>query len=467
MTKLQEKYKEISLLSDIQAILSWDEEVNMPEKAAENRGEQTAFLVSLLADKWQDKTFQDLISKEKNKNTKRILERSLKIYNKIPKKLLIEESKLISESFTAWVEARKKKDFNIFAPYLEKLIYISRKKAKYLGYKNNPYDALLDLHEPGLTAEFVENLFSKLTPQLLEIIKNIKQTKKHTKFNMNINKQKEIAGFVLQKMGYDFNAGRMDVAPHPFETTLGRFDVRITNRYDEKSLESLTGAMHEGGHALYEQGADLKYENTPLDHGVSLGIHESQSRFWENMIGRSRQFCKYISSKYNLTPDEIYNLLNKVEKSFIRVDADEVTYNLHIAIRFEIENDLINGKIKVKDLPEVWNSKMKKYLGITPKNNSEGVLQDIHWAHNSFGYFPTYTLGNLYAGQWYYFLKKDIKNFDKLVESGNFKPILNWLRKNIHQYGSFYYPDELVKRVTGESLNPDYFVNYLKEKYES
>ncbi len=471
--KLLEKYKEISLLGRVGALMGWDTEVNMPIKAASGRGATSALITSIIVDKWNDPDFKKTLetaNKNKNLNSDeksilRNLNRGASIYHKIPKELLVLESELTTKSFAAWNKARRENDFKSFAPYLEQLLELSRKIAKHLGYEKNAYDALLDLYEPGLTTEFCKSLFNNLVPELSKIAKNIKTTKK-IKFKYPIERQKQDVKELISKFGYDFEAGRMDIAPHPFETTLGRFDVRITNRYQETSLEGLTGAMHEAGHAMYEQGVDTKFENTPLDNGVSLGIHESQSRFWENIVGRSMAFTKFIAPKIKvLKQKDLYQELNRVQPGLIRVDADEVTYNLHIALRFEIENDLINGNIKVSELTKIWNAKMKEYLGITPKTDSEGVLQDIHWSHNSFGYFPTYTLGNLYSAQWYFYMKKDIKNFESLVEKGNFEPMLAWLRKNIHQHGSVYWPSELVTKITGENLNPNYFLNYIKEKY--
>lgn len=472
MRELLAKYKEISLLGRIGGLLGWDTEVNLPTLAAKGRGEQAALLTSLIVDRWNDKEFKkvlEIANKKKNLTLKekailRNLNRSAKIYNKIPKKLLVKESELTSKAFVVWNKARKENDFKSFAPYLSELVEMSREFAKCLGYKSNPYDALLDLYEPNLTAEFCESLFNKLTPELADLVKKVKHSKK-IKFKYPLEKQKELSRYVLGVMGYNFEAGRMDLAPHPFETTLGHFDVRITNRYKESSLEGLTGTMHEGGHALYEQGVNERYENTPLDHGVSLGIHESQSRFWENIVGRSREFSEFIAPKVKiLSAKEIFSILNRVEPGLIRVDADEATYNLHVALRFEIENGLINGKLKVKDLPDIWNSKMKEYLGVVPPNDSDGVLQDVHWSHNSFGYFPTYTLGNLYASQWAHYMKKEL-DFNKLIKKGNFGPILDWLRKNIHQYGSLYFPDELVRKITKEELNANYFLEYVKEKF--
>lgn len=473
MKNLLEKYKEISTLGEIGGLLGWDTEVNLPPKGAPERGEQQALITGIIVDKWHDLEFQKLIKNLSPKNKYyRPLNHSLKIYTKIPKKILVKDSKLTSKAFVVWHEAKKDNNFKSFAPILEELVILAREEANYLGFKDNIYDALLDLYEPGLTTSFCKNIFDKLTPELTHIIKEItagndrtNSLKKVKLPILTIEKQKELNNFILEKMGYDFSAGRVDTAPHPFETTLGPYDIRITNRYNNTFIESLTGAMHEGGHALYEQGVDKKLADTPLAHGISLGIHESQSRFWENIIGRSKEFSEFLSYELKVKPDDLYRELNKVKPSFIRVESDEVTYNLHIAIRFEIEEMLLNGKIKVNDLPSVWNEKMKKYLGITPKSDSEGVLQDVHWSHNSFGYFPTYTLGNLYAAQWRSVMLKEIKNFKSLVKKGDFEPILDWLRKNIHVFGKTYYPDELSVRVSGEVLNPQYFLDYLKEKY--
>jgi carboxypeptidase Taq len=275
-------------------------------------------------------------------------------------------------------------------------------------------------------------------------------------------------------MGYDLDAGRMDVSSHPFTDTLDHFDVRITNRYKTGEFrESLMVAMHEGGHALYEQGVSEEYTYTPLDGGVSLGIHESQSRFWENQIGRSLPFIKFMTPIFHaFYPDqlskvggeELYTLFNQVKPSLIRTEADEVTYNLHIALRFELEEAMVNDKVKIEDLPEIWREKMKSYLGVVPKTDREGVLQDVHWSHGPLGYFPTYTLGNLYAAQFTNKMKKDIK-VSESAEKGELGSILSWLRTNIHQHGSLYMPDELIKKVTHEALNPNYFLEYIKEKY--
>lgn len=489
--KLLEKYKQISLLGKIGAVLDWDLQVNLPSKASEARAAQSAYLTELVTDKWLDRELRDLLedalSKKDRLNPKeqaivRNLERASRYYHKVPKEIIIEISRTTSEAFIAWRQARETNQFPLFLPFLKKLVELNQIVAKHLGYKNNPYDALIDLYEPGLSADFCRDIFQKLQPNLTTILKKINKVKRK---GMGVNlvsgqfiyptqDQKQLATFILKKMGYDLLAGRMDISPHPFTTDLSRFDIRITNRYKEDDFrESVMIAMHETGHALYEQGINQEYEGTPLEGGVSLGIHESQSRFWENQVGRSSEFLEYatpiIQAFYQeqlagVGSETLAELFNEVKPGFIRTEADEVTYNLHIILRFELEDALINGKIKAEDLPEIWRTKMKKYLGIVPETDREGVLQDVHWSYGSFGYFPTYTLGNLYAAQFTNMMKKEL-DMPELLKKGELGTILSWLREHIHQYGSLYWPKELVEKVTGEQLNPKYFLDYIQDKY--
>lgn len=490
-------YKEISLLGKTNALLGWDMNVNLPPKAAEDRAEQSAYLTKLITEKWLDTKFRKLLNglSEKTKDLsaeEQAIIKNLnyvgKYYWRVPKDLIIETSEATSKAFMAWQFAKRDNKFKDFLPHLKKVVEIEKLTAKHLGYKDNPYDALLDLYEPGLTAKDCQNIFTLLQPQLTQILKKITSSKKYNAGvdlvdgvrRYPVEDQRQVVLFALRKMNYDLEAGRMDVSSHPFTDALGRFDVRITNRYSETDFrESFTAGMHETGHALYEQGIDESYSGTPLGGGVSLGIHESQSRFWENQIGRSFEFMKYMTPIFHAIfpeqlektgTDELFSAFNHVEPSFIRVEADEVTYNLHIALRFEIENALINAKIKPENLPEIWNDKMKKYLGITPKNDREGILQDIHWSNGMFGYFPTYTLGNLYAAQFAGKLRKDLPvqgntTVEECSEKGELGPILSWLRTNIHQYGSLYWPKELTKMITNEDLDPKYFLDYIKDKY--
>jgi carboxypeptidase Taq len=489
--KLLTKYKEIVLLSRIEAVLGWDLNVNLPPKASQGRAEQISYLSGLVTDLWLDKEFRKLLDSlrkdKKNLNLKekailRNLEQVGKFYFRVPKEIIVEFSETASKAFVAWREAREENKFENFLPFLKKIISLNQIIAKHIGYKDNPYDALLDMYEPGLTSAFCKRIFSRLQPELTDLTKKIKRSPLYkeknnltnTNFSYSESDQKQIALFALRKIGYDFNAGRMDISPHPFTNQLGRYDVRVTNRYKSNDfVESLMVALHEGGHALYEQGVNEEFQSTPLGGGVSLGIHESQSRFWENQVGRSSEFVKFITPVLvafypnqlsDVGHETLFKLFNRVEPGNIRVESDEVSYNLHISLRFEIEDALINDKIKPQNLPDIWRSKMKKYLGIAPETDSEGVLQDVHWSHGSFGYFPTYTLGNLYAAQFTDKLKKEL-NYNDIIEKGELGTILSWLRSNIHQYGSLYWPEELSKRISGKKLDPSYFIRYLKQKY--
>jgi carboxypeptidase Taq len=488
--KLLNHYKQIAILDKTNALVRWDLEVCLPEKGGEERAEQSAYLVELATERWLDKDFRKILEDIKvsglNKEEKAIIRNlryAAKFYHQVPKEIIVEEAKTTARAFLAWKKAKKEDKFKDFLPHLVKIIRLQRIIADHLGYKKNPYDALLDLYEPGLTADFCQKIFSQLQPPLTKVVRKIKKTKKYRQKQALIGgevaypqlDQERLALFVAKAIGYDLAAGRLDASPHPFTTHPGRHDVRITTRYRENDfLDSLTSTMHETGHALYEQGIDEEYTNTPLGGGVSLGIHESQSRFWENQIGRSWEFVKFLTPVVHafysqqladVGLDELFALRNRVKPGLIRVDADEVTYNLHIILRFEIEDALINSKLDPKDLPDAWNKKMKKYLGVVPKTDSEGVLQDIHWSHGSFGYFPTYTLGNLYAAQFAAAMRKEL-TIEELIEKGDFSTILSWLRENIHQYGSLYWPDELVKKVTGEKLDPKYFLKYIGNKYK-
>jgi carboxypeptidase Taq len=490
--KLLEHYKEISLLGKIKALLDWDLNVNLPSKAAAGRAEQSAYLAKRGTDLWLDTDFRKIVEKA-NKQTdltkeEQALLRNINIagkyYFNIPQKLIIEKEQASSKAFMVWKEARQNNDFKAFLPSLQTLIAIDRKMATYIGYKDNPYDALLDIHEPELTATYTKKMFDAIKPKLIELTKRMQEYKDdeqlekkyiNDKSSYPLEKQKELSLMIMKLMGYDFQAGRLDVSPHPFTTSLDRYDVRITNAYHENDFRfSFTSTTHESGHALYEQGVDPSYNETPLAGGVSYGIHEALSRFWENMVGKNPQFLKYVTPEFQkafpkqlgkITPDEFAKLFHVVKPSFIRIESDEVTYSLHIILRFEIENELINGKIKPADAARVWKDKSEEYFGIRPDTDSRGVLQDVHWAYGAFGYFPSYAMGNLYGAQLLHAMKKTV-DFDKEVGKGKLQNVHTWLDKNIHTYGSLYFPRELIKRATGEELNPQYFVDYLTSKYQ-
>lgn len=492
--RLGEKYKEISLLGKINGILSWDMNVNLPVKAASARAQQSAYLTAITTDKWLDPEFRTLIEKSQNslrsltpeeKAMIRNLEWAGQFYWKVPKEIVVELSETTSEAFMAWQKAKVEDDFPAFEGYLTKILRLNRVIADHLGYKENRYDALLNLYEQNLTVNKLDKIFGTLKKELVPLLKKLSNPK-YPKLPNIISKyigpdffysekrQAQLSNFIIKRMGYDLQAGRLDVSAHPFTTSFARNDVRITTKYLPHDFRSsFTASIHETGHALYDQGYKEGYENTPLEGGVSLGIHESQSRFWENQVGRSEAFLTFLTPilqafypEYlsGVTAQEVYTLFNHVEPGLIRIEADEVTYNFHIMLRYELEEKLVNEKLEVRDLPEVWRAKMKEYLGIVPKTDREGVLQDVHWSYGNFGYFPTYTLGNLFAAQFTETLKKGLP-FEKLIRTGEFGTILSWLRDNIHRHGASIWPDELVKKVTGEPMNPKYFINYIKEKY--
>lgn len=489
IAKLLEISSELFDIKGATELLHWDQETYMPPKGVLHRARQLGTMSAIFHSKLTDKKVGESLKKmegKKNLNdTDRALVRELKRAHdkavKIPERLVKEMAKAQSDGLEAWKIARRENKFEIFAKPLQKIIGLKIEEVELLGYKKSPYDGLLDEYEPNLTSERVKKVFDPLKMEILKLLKRIQKThiknpkpllrgQKFSKEEMT-----KITEKMLAKIGYDFSAGRQDLSAHPFTINFGHQDVRVTNRYIESDLaSSIFSAIHEGGHGLYELGISETIGNTLLAGGISLGIHESQSRMWENLIGRSLSFWKYWASYLqvelpqqliNATPEEIYQEVNQVRPGFIRVDADEVTYNLHIIIRFEIEKDLVEKKINVGDLPEIWNSKYQELLGITPPNNTLGVLQDIHWSQGSIGYFPTYTLGNLYSAQIWNKLSKVMPDVQSHIESGNFEKILHWLRQNVHQFGSIYPAQELSKRVTGEELNPKYFVEYLNQKF--
>lgn len=486
-------YKEITLLNEIKALLDWDLNVNLPVKASESRAEQSAQITKLISNYWLNPEFRKPLEKIiecKDSLTfheqamVRNLENASHYYYKVPQELIIEFSKTASESFMAWQQAKKEDDVKLFLPYLNKIVFLNQKIAQHLGYKDNRYDALLNQYEQSLTTKQCKELFQKLRIELVKLLKSIQKSTRYReendlvsdKHHYSLFRQKQLSEFILHKIGYDTYAGHLAISAHPFTQVMHRSDVRITTWYDKHDPRpSLMATIHEAGHAMYEQGVADEYDYTPLSGGISLGIHESQSRFWENQIGRSPEFLSYLTpilqaffpdQLSKTREDDIIQLFNHVKPSMIRVEADEVTYNLHIALRFELEEALINNKITTKDLPELWRSKMKDYLGVVPKTDQEGMLQDVHWSYGAIGYFPTYTLGNLYAAQFTHAMKKEL-DISSLISSGKFGTILSWLRENIHQYGSLYWPDELVEKVSGGKLDSHYYIDYLKKKYQT
>jgi len=488
--ELHRKARELTNLNSIMALLQWDQEVMMPSGGAAGRAEQFSVLSTILHQKITAKSLGNILQ-ELSANPEglpaadlsliRVLKREYDKNTKLPEKFVADFSRLTSEALPVWVEARKKNEFGLFQPLLEKTISMCRQKADFLGYANHPYDALLDLYEEGLTTAALNILFSSLQRELSPMLQ------------LRISHQKSIDGKLaklppmeqevqvrfterlLAEIGYDFRRGRQDISAHPFTTSLGHNDRRVTNRFNPDSLEFIFSALHEGGHALYEQNIASVYSDTPLDEGVSLGIHESQSRLWENIIGRSHLFWQtYYSLLQEFFPYQFKEIsvgdfvcyINRVDPGMIRVEADEVSYNLHVLMRFELEKGLIEGTITAADLPGLWNEKYNNYLGVKVDSDANGVLQDIHWAHGSFGYFPTYTIGNLAAAQiWHSYCLYDT-DYKQTLGQGKLAKIRNWLSENIYHHGALYPPAELLQKVCGEELNSSYFLEYLKNKPE-
>lgn len=490
LEQLKELLGEVSDIGRAAAVLGWDQQVNMPPGGAAARGQQLATLGKIAQEKFISDEVGRLIEDLKTEFAGadpasdeaamvRVAARNYDKARRVPPEFVAEQAVVSSKAFEAWVEARGKSDFSIFQPHLEKVVELVKKYVSFFPPADHPYDTLLDDYEPGMKTAEVKAIFDALRPKQVELIKAIASAKQvkddflHKKYN-----EKKIMDFgvdVITKYGYDWKRGRQDKAPHPFETTFSIGDVRITTRFEaDNPPASLFSTMHESGHAMYEQGINPAYERTPLMGGTSLAVHESQSRMWENLVGRSLPFWEHFYPAFKKAfPSQLdgvgvkafYKAINKVEPSLIRVNADEATYNLHIMLRLELEIAMVEGKIAIKDLPEIWNTKMQEYLGITPPTDAKGVLQDIHWSGGMIGYFSTYALGNLISAQLWEKINKDIKNLDDHIRKGDFNQLLGWLRTNIHQHGHKYDPQVLVENVTGSKITPEPYIRYLTEKY--
>jgi carboxypeptidase Taq len=378
------------------------------------------------------------------------------------------------------VQARAESNYAHFRPLLERIFQLNRDIAQCLGYQDQIYDALLDQYEPGMTVNSLIPLFDELRQYLIPLVQGISarcrtESAALMKQHYPAHAQWDFGLKILEHLGFNSNRGRQDKSVHPFTTSFSIHDVRITTRIDEQFLPSaLFGTLHEGGHALYEQGIDPHLERTPLAGGASLGIHESQSRFWENLVGRSQPFWSFFYPRLqavfpqalgNSTFTDFYQQINRVEPSLIRVEADEVTYNLHILLRFELEIELLEKRLDFKDLPAAWNQKMEEYLGITPPDDASGLLQDVHWSSGLIGYFPTYTLGNLIAAQLYQNANEEIPNLLHYIGKGDFTGLLQWLRQKIHRHGRKFMPEELLRKALGKGVRAEPFIGYLKGKY--
>ena len=487
MKELWEYFNEIMRFHYIRALLGWDQQVNMPKGSVKGRAEQLALMDELIHSRVKsDKTGQLIKNAEKLENLSDIdlamireAKREYDHATKIPDELVVEIAKTASLGHVEWEKASEKSDFSIFKPFLEKIIKLRIEFAERLDTGPTLYSTLIDLFEPGATYDWISNVFRVMKSKLVKIVNKLdissdKPNQSILKKYYDPEKQWQASLDVIKKLNFDFNTGRQDKSTHPFTVSLSSIDTRITTRIWENFLPAcLFGTIHECGHALYQMGFREEIHDTLLADGCSMGIHESQSRMWENIVGRSKEFWIYwypIFQNYfpenlkNYPLEEFYRSINVVQPSFIRVEADEVTYGLHIILRFELEKMIIEDNVQVDELPGLWNEKMENLLGIVPPNDKEGILQDIHWT-SSFGYFPTYALGNLYAGQIYHYALKENPSLPQDYEKGDFSNLLNYLKENVHQFGNIYRAPDLIKRITGEDLNPDYFIKYVEDKY--
>lgn len=490
LQQFKETIHKIKSYEEALGVLYWDLRTGAPRKGMDTRSESIGMIsgemfklstspqlgewLSALEEKGEYEGLSE-IDRRLVAETRKEYDRSVKI----PPKLYQEYVVVAAQSENKWEEAKAQNDYEGFRPYLEKVISYTNQFIDLWGAKETRYDTLLDQYEPGMTVSQLDNVFGGLRDKLVPLSAAIAASphQPETSFlhqSFDKSAQKSFSLYILEQMGYDFESGRLDESAHPFATGLNPGDVRITTRYLENDVTSaLFGTIHEGGHALYEQNIMPELTNTTLCTGTSMGIHESQSRFWENVIGRSRPFWeryfaelqKRFPGQLDVSVDQFYRGNNIVKPSLIRIEADELTYNLHIIIRYEMEKLIFNGGAKASDLPALWNDKYKEYLGITPPSNAEGVLQDVHWSGGAFGYFPSYSLGNMYAAQFADTMEKELEGMWSLVGRGELLPIKDWLSERIYKYGKLRSPSELVLSVTGKPLDPQYLVDYLTRKY--
>jgi carboxypeptidase Taq len=483
--------KRANTLEGISSFLSWDQETYMPEKAAPIRAEQRKILAELAHSTKTGPEFEerlkvliDLKSKKiKVQNLSDAEEASVRVFARdfireraLPTSFVEEFTQLTSESIFLWAKAKGKNDFRLFRPNLEKIVDMVRKKADLIGGGAHPYDALLDEFEPGTSTKQVDAVFSELKAAIKTLLKKIPPFKgKEIKIASTKDEQLAVCHEVLELINFDFTCGRLDLSAHPFSSSYHPYDSRITTRQEsENVVVQVLTTLHEAGHSFYEMGLPVKEHGTPLGQAISLGIHESQSRFWETRIGRSKGFWQFMFPKLQnrfkkqlsgVSIEQFMASLNLVRPSFIRTDADEVTYPLHVILRFEIEKELVTGKLKVKDLPERWNEMMVDLLGIKPPKDALGCLQDIHWSMGAFGYFPTYSLGNVYAAQMFETFAKKFPDWEKRISHGEFAFIKDWLAKNVWQHGRRYDGKALIRNISGSELSAKPFINYLNKKY--
>lgn len=479
------RLKRVHLLGSVGELLGWDEQVNLPPDSADQRAEQRAVLAEAEHAAASDPHIGELLTTleagvltEDQRAVVRQARRDFERATKLPAEFVREKAVQGSRGYHAWAEARAKNDFAGYAPVLEKNLELAKREAAYLGWTEREYDYAIDKHDPGMDAATIAGLFAELKAGLVPLVREITHATtgqpRVTLRGFPVDGQRVFLREVTERIGFDFRRGRIDVSLHPFCSGTGA-DVRMTTRFKEdEPLDSLFSAIHETGHGLYEQGLSRADHGTALGMHAGMGAHESQSRLWENQVGRSRGFWRFFEPRFRalfpaqtaaVNAEELYRAVNAVEPTLIRVDADEVTYNLHIILRFEIEQKLFAGRLAVRDLPGAWRTAAQELLGLTPPDDRTGVLQDVHWSDGSFGYFPSYCLGNMMAAQLWYRALALRPGLEDDFAQGDFSWLLGWLRQEVHAAGRRWEMPELVRRVTGEPLSPKWLLRYLRERY--
>jgi carboxypeptidase Taq len=491
LNELKSILHEVHDLNMAQNLLGWDQSTNMPVGGALDRSYQMGTLAKLAHEKFTadevggllDGAGKEVASLDITSDDFCLVKVAKKHYDrerKVPPQWIEKFVQVTANAQSVWEKAKEDSDFALFQPHLSEIVELRKEYAEYFKPFDHVYDALLDDFEPGLKTVEVQSIFNAIRPHQVALIEAIQAAEPvrddFLYFNYPKDGQWQFGMNVIKKLGFNFERGRQDVSVHPFTTSFGWGDIRITTRIDENYLPTaLFGSIHESGHAMYEQNISQSLRRTLLCDGASMAIHESQSRLWENLVGRSYAFWKHFypdlvkifpTQLGNIDLDTFYRGINYVKPGMIRVEADEATYNLHIMLRMELEIALLEGKLSVKDLPQIWNEKMQSYLGITPANDAEGVLQDVHWSGGMMGYFPTYALGNIVGSQIWEKVNEDIPTLDDQLEKGEFRPLLTWLSDKVYQHGSKFEPKDIIKMVTGESIQPGPYIKYLETKYK-
>jgi carboxypeptidase Taq len=479
----------IADIKNASALLQWDQETYLPSKGATIRGQQISTLTELSHQLFTQEDFgillQELLSKEDlTKDQKRNVELTLEDFSKsrkYPSSFVRNLSEHTNKTFHSWLEARKMNSFALFEQDLDKMVQFKKQEADLLGYQGHPYNALLNEYEKGATVELLDRTFKILLPSLKELFDSIIASPVPDDSFLYQHFPKDLQWkwglYLITELGFDLDSGRQDISEHPFSISFNPHDVRITTRIDESDFGNMTwSCIHEVGHALYEQGLPNNHYGLPLGEACSFSIHESQSRLWENNVGRSKSFWKhyypilqqFFTDQFkNIDLDTFYKGINKVQPSLIRTEADEISYHFHVFIRYELERNLLDGSLATKDIPYYWNEQYKKLLNVEVPDDKQGCLQDVHWSHGSFGYFPTYSLGSFYAAQFYSAAQKQIAYLDKGIENGKLEPLLQWLRNQVHVKGRYFTSEELSEAINGKTLDVGYFMDYLLEKYAS